>query len=82
MGSYSSSAGAEMAGKVQLFSGVDGSLLRTITSTTAGENLGFDAVGLGDVNRDDVPDVLASAATGDRVYVISGAHGGDAEVDD
>ena len=83
VGSYSSSAGAAMAGKVQLISGADGSLLRTITSTTAGENLGFDAVGLGDVNGDDVPDVLASAATGDRVYVIAGALGGNAEgVDD
>ncbi len=72
VGSYSSSAGAEQAGKVQLFSGADGSLLRTITSTTAGENLGFDAVGLGDVNGDEIPDALVSAATGDRVYILAG----------
>ena len=75
VGSYSSSAGATQAGKVQLFSGRDGSLLRTITSTTAGENLGFDAVGLGDVNGDRWPDALVSAATGDRVYVIAGRGG-------
>ena len=72
VGSYTSSSGAEQAGKVQIFSGADGSLLRTITSTTANEQLGFDAVGLGDTNHDDVPDELVSAANGDHVYVIAG----------
>jgi hypothetical protein len=72
VGSYTSSSGAPQAGKVQIFSGADGSLLRTITSTTANEQLGFDAVGLGDVNRDGVPDELVSAANGDHVYVIAG----------
>src|SRR4051794_30945263 len=46
--------------------------LRTITSTTEGENLGFDAVGIGDVNRDHRPDLLASAAEGDTLRVIAG----------
>jgi len=72
VGSYLSSSGAENAGKVQIFSGADGSLLRTITSTTAGENLGFDAVGLGDTNHDGVPDELVSAANGDHVYILAG----------
>ena len=49
-----------------------GSVLRTITSTTAGENLGFDAVGVGDVNRDGRPDLLLSAAEGDTVYLVAG----------
>lgn len=72
IGSYTSSSGAPGAGKVQIFSGADGSLLRTITSTRTGENLGFDAVALGDTNRDGIPDELVSAATGDHVYVIAG----------
>ena len=73
IGSYNSSRrGEPEEARSQLFSGRDGSLLRTITSTTAGENLGFDAVGLGDVNGDWRPDALVSAATGDRVYVIAG----------
>lgn len=72
VGSYNSSAVAPSAGKIQIFSGRDGSLLRTITSTTAGEQLGFDAVGIGDVNRDHRPDLLASAANGETVYVIAG----------
>ena len=72
IGSYQSDEGAPDAGKIELFSGATGAKLRTITSTTAGENLGFDAVGAGDVNRDRQPDLLASAAEGDTVYMIAG----------
>ena len=43
-----------------------------ITSLTANEQLGFDAVGIGDVNRDGRVDLLASAANGETVYVIAG----------
>ncbi len=70
IGSYT--YGADGAGRVQIFSGADGSALRTVTSTTPGEALGFDAVGLGDVNDDAVPDLLVSAANGDTVYLIAG----------
>jgi hypothetical protein len=73
IGSYTSSDGAPQAGKVEIFSGVDGSLIRRITSTTAFENLGFDTVGVGDLNDDGIPDLLISAASGDRVYVVAGA---------
>jgi len=72
VGSYGSSDGANQAGKAQIFSGADGSVLRTITSTTPLENFGFDAVGLGDTNGDGIPDALVSAATGDHVYLIAG----------
>ncbi len=72
IGSYLSSDGAWRAGKAEVFSGADGSLIRRITSTTRGENFGFDAVGLGDVDGDGAPDLLVSAAEGDVVYVISG----------
>jgi hypothetical protein len=73
IGSYTSSDGAPQAGKVEIFSGADGSLLRRITSTIAFENLGFDTVGVDDLNDDGVPDLLISAASGDRVYVVAGA---------
>ena len=53
-------------------SGRTGRVLRTITSTTEGENLGFDAVGVGDVNRDGRLDLLISAAEGDTVYLVAG----------
>jgi hypothetical protein len=72
VGSYTSSAGAPQGGKVQIFSGADGSLLRTITSTVENDQLGFDAVGLGDVNHDGLPDELLSAANGNHVYIVAG----------
>ena len=37
-----------------------------------GEQLGFDAVGVGDTNRDGRPDLLLSAAEGDAVYLVAG----------
>jgi hypothetical protein len=79
IGSFSSNAGATNAGRVQIFSGKDGSVLRTITSTTENEELGFDAVGIGDVNRDGIPDALVTAAQDNHVYVIAGtrSHGGE-----
>ncbi|HSK51924.1 MAG TPA: FG-GAP-like repeat-containing protein [Clostridia bacterium] len=72
VGHYTSSDGGRGAGKVVIFSGATGDALRTITSTTPRENLGFDTVGLGDVNGDGLPDLLVSAATGQAVYVIAG----------
>jgi FG-GAP repeat len=72
VGSYTASDGALQAGKVQIFSGRTGALLRTITSTRENEQLGFDAVGLGDTNRDGLPDELVSAANGNHVYIVAG----------
>lgn len=72
IGHWTSSTGAFNAGKVRIRSGADGTVLRTITSTTAGENLGFDAIGIGDVNGDNAIDFALSAASQNRVYVIAG----------
>jgi hypothetical protein len=72
VGSYTSSDGAPNAGRIDVFSGRTGRTLRTIVSTTPNEQLGFDAVGVGDVDRDGRPDLLASAANGDTVYMIAG----------
>jgi FG-GAP-like repeat/FG-GAP repeat len=73
IGSFMSSDGTPEAGQVELYSGVDGSLLRRITSTTPDEQLGFDVIGFDDVNGDGVPELLATAANGDAVYLIEGA---------
>jgi hypothetical protein len=72
IGEYTSSDGAPQAGKVKVVSGATGRVLRTITSTTAGENLGFDAVGVGDTNGNGTIDYLVSAASLDTVYLIDG----------
>ena len=75
VGSYLGSAGAKGAGRVDIFSGATGRAIASVRSTTPGENFGFDAVGLGDVNGDGQPDLVASAATGNAVYIISGEFG-------
>ena len=73
VGSYTSSDGAPLAGRVDVYSGRTGRPIRTYISSIAGENLGFDAVGIGDVNGDGRPELLVSAASGDTVYVLSTA---------
>jgi FG-GAP repeat protein/VCBS repeat protein len=73
IGSWTSSDGAAVAGQIEIYSGADGSLLRRITSTTPFETLGFDTVGIGDVDGDGKPDLLAAAGNADRVYVLAGA---------
>lgn len=70
LGSYLSSAAGVLAGQVSVYSGRDGAVLRTITSKRDGENFGFDATGLGDVDGDGVVDLLVSAATDNTVYLI------------
>jgi hypothetical protein len=71
VGDYTA-GGPTQPGRVTIFSGATGGPLRTITSTTDFENLGFDAQGIGDVNRDGEPDLLLSAAEGDTVYLVAG----------
>jgi hypothetical protein len=70
IGAWRSSAGAPEAGRVTVLSGADGSALRTYTSAEAGEHFGFDAVGVGDADGDGAIDLLVSAATGQRVYLV------------
>lgn len=72
VGFWTNSTGAGTAGKAVVYSGRTGAKMRSITSTTAGENMGFDAVGLGDVNGDGKIDFLVSAATQNRVYLVAG----------
>jgi hypothetical protein len=72
IGHWASSAGAASGGRVRVYSGRDGSVSRTITGNVAGANLGFDAVGVGDVNDDGRIDFLLSAASANRVYVVAG----------
>ena len=72
VGSYTDATANKRAGKVQLFSGADGHEIRSITSTSRNEQLGFDAVGLGDVSGDGWVDFLISGARAGTVYVIAG----------
>jgi len=79
IGAYTNSSAAPQAGRTYLFSGKTGAVLRTMTSSIAGEGSGYDAVDIGDVNADGAIDFLITAATHPekgpntgRTYVIAG----------
>ena len=78
VGAWQYSKTAISGGRAYLFSGKNGRLLRTYTDRVPGDTLGFDAVGLGDVNRDGTVDLVITAAWSGvnghhsgRVFVIS-----------
>ncbi len=80
IGAWQFAGAAPSGGKVYVYSGKDHTLLRSITGQVAGETLGFDATGLGDVNGDGVPDLLVTSAwsaingtKSGRIFVLSGA---------
>jgi hypothetical protein len=79
VGAWQFGGAATSGGKVYLYSGKDGSLLRTITGRVPGETLGFDASGIGDVDGDGTPDFLLTSAWSNvagfrsgRTWVVSG----------
>ncbi len=61
--SYLSSAGAPGAGRMTVYSGRNGKVIRRMTGTVAGELLGFDALAVGDVNGDGRIDFLITGTT-------------------
>ncbi len=70
LGAYTSSAGAELAGRAYLVSGRNGRTLRAFTATEAGAQIGFDALAAGDVDRDGATDFLLTGV--DVAYVVAG----------
>ena len=79
VGAWQHQAKAWSGGRIVVVSGKDGSTLRTMTGTVPGETLGFDAVGIGDVDGDGNIDFLVTSAwslvngyrTG-RTWVVAG----------
>lgn len=75
LGSWTANRGAPRAGLLTVFGGADGLAKRVLTSRTAGEELGFDAHGLGDIDGDGRPEVVGTAASyaagRGRVYVLA-----------
>lgn len=79
VGAWQYGGAAWSGGRVTVFSGKDGHVLRRFTGRVPGETLGFDAVGIGDVDGDGRVDFLITSAyskvNGDRsgrVYIVSG----------
>jgi hypothetical protein len=78
VGAWQYASVATSAGRIYLVSGKDGRVIRTYTCRTPGDTLGFDAVGMGDVDGDGTSDFLVtsgwSAVHGfhsGRVFIIS-----------
>ena len=68
VGAWQYAGAAASGGRAYLYSGRDGSLLKTYTCRIPGDTFGFDAVGLGDVDGDGTLDLLVTSAW-------SGVHG-------
>lgn len=78
IGAWQYAGAAPSGGKVYLYSGKDGTLLRAWTSRVMGETFGFDATGMGDVDGDGAIDLLLtsgwSAVNGPRsgrMFIVS-----------
>lgn len=79
VGAWQHGSVAASGGRIYVHSGRDGRVLRTITGRIPGETLGFDAVGVDDVDGDGVPDLLVTSSwsningfrTG-RMFLIAG----------
>lgn len=67
---YLESSAAFQGGKAYLFSGARGDLIRTMTGTVPGAQLGFDALPVGDVNADGKIDFLITGI--DVAHVVAG----------
>ena len=79
LGAWQHASGAPSGGKIYVFSGKDGRVLRSFTGRVPGETLGFDATGVGDVDGDGATDFLVTSSWSNvrgfrsgRMYVISG----------
>lgn len=79
VGSWQFGGAAWSGGKVSVHSGRDGSVLQRFTGRIPGETLGFDAVGVGDIDGDGATDFLVTSAysmvnggRSGRVYIVAG----------
>jgi hypothetical protein len=78
IGAWTSEAsGVRKAGKGYVFSGKDGSVMRTMTSQVKNDYVGVDAIAVGDVNGDGLTDYLLTGVDFngthlDHSYVIAG----------
>jgi len=88
VGAWQYAGAAVSGGRATLYSGKDGRPLKTWTCKVPGDTFGFDAVGMGDVDRDGIIDLLVTSAWSGihgyhsgRVFLISSGirtHGGEA----
>ena len=82
VGSWQYAGAALSGGRAVLYSGKDGSVLKTFTCKTPGDTFGFDAVGIGDVDGDGIDDLLITSGWSSvhgfqsgRVFIVSSGIG-------
>jgi FG-GAP repeat protein/VCBS repeat protein/tetratricopeptide repeat protein len=78
VGAWQYSGAAVGGGRAYLYSGKDGHLMKTFTCRTPGDTFGFDAVTMGDVDKDGTADFLITSGWSGvhgfhsgRVFIIS-----------
>jgi hypothetical protein len=78
VGAWQYAGAAISGGRAYLYSGRDGTLLKTYTCKTPGDTFGFDAVTLGDIDADGMDDLLITSAWSGvrgfhsgRIFVVS-----------
>lgn len=62
VGAWQYGGAAMSGGRIYVYSGKDGRLLRTITGQVPGDTLGFDSVGIGDTDGDGASELLVTSA--------------------
>ncbi len=79
VGAWQHASLAPGGGRISIVSGRTGTRVWTITGQVAGETLGFDSTGIGDVDGDGVGDLLVTSAWSSirgsrsgRVYIVAG----------
>lgn len=79
IGSWQYGGAAWSGGRVRVMSGADGRVLQSFTGRVPGETLGFDAVGVGDIDGDGMTDYLLTSAwsmvngvRSGRTYIVAG----------
>jgi len=77
VGAYTNEDAARKGGKAYVFSGSDGSLIRTMTDSLRNDYFGVDALAVGDINQDGLIDFLVTGVNFnltdfDHTYLIAG----------
>jgi hypothetical protein len=79
IGAWQHASAAPSGGRIYVYSGKDGAVLRTITCRIPGDTLGFDSVGIGDVDGDGIIDLLVTSAysgingyRSGRIFILAG----------